>query len=612
MKNFTRLTVLFLAGLLLIKTAKAQQESCPSWGPYVEGLNMGTAGNGEVMYSEIMADAACMQYNTYWSTLNFHLGPRGGYGGIQNKQGDIRNNIFSLWDLQDAQVPQCTTEYYVPGMNVEGFGGEGTGLHSDYDMNWTPGVWYATAIRRWSIGDGKTRIGFFMYNFSTQQWTHYITMVTPENNAFLEGNKVGGFLENWNSAASKATRCGYYRNFWIMNANNVWSKPTVYRASAGTGSWGTAAAFNNTAVKLTSCGTTPGPVTSQDFVLTQTGTKPATAIPADILTVNAGYLNNAATINWTIDASKSPQLSYTINIYNNSGMTGTPVATAQVTRPEKRSETIALATSLPAGTYYVALQVKDIFNQSSIVKSTSFNKSASGTTWYRIKNAYSNKYLGIENSSTANMAYIVQYSNNTSNNLQWQISAAGNASVLINRNSSKAIDLANSDQTSGVNPIQYSVHNGLNQQWNLVPVENNRYLIQSNMSNHFVLDNPGSSTTEGQRMIIYQLNGTAGTPNQQWILEPVTTTALTAAKNTASSNEEGTAEWLIIPNPATNTVQVKGLSGKNDWIMIRDESGNLSRRIRWSGSSVTIDVSGLRKGIYSMEYNGVTKQFSKL
>lgn len=612
MKNFTKLTVILLSSLLLVHAVTAQTESCPSWGPYVEGLNMGTAGNGEVMYSEIMADAACMQYNTYWSTLNFHLGPRGGYGGIQNKQGDIRNNIFSLWDLQDAQVPQCTAEYYVPGMNVEGFGGEGTGLHSDYVMNWTPGIWYATAIRRWSIGDGKTRIGFFMYNYSTQQWTHYITMVTPENNAFLEGNKVGGFLENWNSAASKATRCGYYRNYWIMNASNVWSKPTVYRASAGTGSWGAQAAFNNTAVKLTSCGTTPGPTTPQDLVLTQTGTKPATTIPAEVLTVNAGYLNNAVTINWSIDASKSPQLSYTINIYDNSSLTGTPVATAQVTRPEKRSETLTLAAALPAGTYYVALQVKDIFNQLSTVKSTSFTRSASGSTWYRIKNISSNKYLGIESSSTANLAYVVQYTNSSSNNLQWQISSTNNASVLVNRNSGKAIDLANSDQSSGVHPIQYAVHNGTNQQWNLVPVENNRYLIQSNMSNHYVLDNPGSSTTEGQRMIIYPVNGTSGTANQQWILEPVSGTTATVASQSATTTEKATGEWTIIPNPVTNALQVKGLSEKGGWILIRNESGNLVKKVQSSGSSVTIDVAGLWKGIYSIEYNGITRQFSKL
>ena len=89
------LTVLLLAGLLPYFSSNAQTASCPSWGPYVEGLNMGTAGNGELMYSEVLTDGACMQYDTYWSTLNFSLGPRGGYGGIQNKQGDIRNNIFS-------------------------------------------------------------------------------------------------------------------------------------------------------------------------------------------------------------------------------------------------------------------------------------------------------------------------------------------------------------------------------------------------------------------------------------------------------------------------------------------------------------------------------------
>jgi len=607
------LTVLLLAGLFPYYSSNAQTASCPSWGPYVEGLNMGTAGNGELMYSEVMTDAACMQYDTYWSTLNFSLGPRGGYGGIQNKQGDIRNNIFSIWDVQDTTVPQCTAEYAIPGMNVGGFGGEGTGLHSDYVMNWTPGVWYATVTRRWSVGDGKTRIAFFMYDYGTQKWTHYITIVTPENNAYLQGNKVGGFLENWNSAASKATRCGYYRNFWIMNAGNVWSKPSIYQASAGTGSWGAEAAFNNTAVKLISCGTTPGPTSSPQFTLNQTGTKPATVTTPEVLTLGAVYSNNSVTVNWTMDQSKSPQLSYTINVYDNSSLTGTPVATKTVIRPEKRSETVALSSTLPAGTYYVTIQVTDIFNQPAAVTSTSFTKT-SGSAWYKIKNVYSNKYLAIENSSTANLAYLVQYSSNTSNNLQWKINAVNNALVLVNRNSNKAIDLANSNQNSGVNPIQYTENDGLNQQWNLVPAGNNTWLIQSNMSNHYVLDDPAGSTAEGTKMIIYAANGSTGSANQQWVLEPVSTTARMETKTNATPEPLEETSLRLFPNPAGESLRVTGINTHQGAVMLtmRDEAGRTIRKIKTSNASVTISLKGLAKGIYSIEQHGIVKQFSKL
>ena len=613
MKRLIHLTILLSAGMLASYLSSAQQASCPAWGPYIEGQNMGVAGNSEVMYSEVMADNGCVQPTTYYSTLNFNLGPRGGYGGIQYSAADHRNNIFSLWDIQDTTVPQCYAEYAVPGMNISGFGGEGTGLHSDYLMNWTPGVWYATVIRRWSLGDGRTRIGFFMYDFGAGKWTHYITMVTPENNAYLQGNKVGGFLENWNSAASMATRCGYYRNFWIMNADNVWSKPTVYVASAGTGSWGAEAAFNNTAVKVTSCGTTPGPTGNPQFTLSQPGTKPAIAVTADVLGLGATYSNNSVIVSWTTDATKSPQLSYTISVYDNGNLTGTPVATRTVIRPEKRADTVALSSTLPSGTYYVAIQVNDIFNQQSVLRSASFTRTSGGTTWYKIRNVYSNKYLGIENSSTANLAYIVQYANSTSNNLQWKLNSVNNATVLINRNSSKAIDIANSDQTSGVNPIQYTENDYVNQQWNLVPAGSNTYLIQSNLSNHYVLDDPGSSTADGARMIIYAANGSTGSANQQWVLEPVSGGGL-AAGTTTAKEVEGTAKgFRLSPNPANETLQVTGLGSQHGAVLliIRDAAGRAVRKIRTGNASISISLAGLQKGTYSIEQNGVAKQFVK-
>lgn len=103
---------------------------------------------------------------------------------------------------------------------------------------------------------------------------------------------------------------------------------------------------------------------------------------------------------------------------------------------------------------------------------------------------------------------------------KWKLSTQNGATVLINNNSNKAIDISGGTQTSGANVIQYTVSNALNQQWNLVSAGTNKYVIQSNMSNHYVLDNPGSSSTNGQKISLYSMNGTTGTANQQWILEP--------------------------------------------------------------------------------------------
>lgn len=222
----------------------------------------------------------------------------------------------------------------------------------------------------------------------------------------------------------------------------------------------------------------------------------------------------------------------------------------------------------------------------------------------------SNKYLGIENSSTANLAYVVQYSKNTTDNLQWKLNTANNATVLVNRNSNKVIDIANSDQSSGVNPIQYMENDNVNQQWGLVSVGGNAYLIQSNLSNHYVLDDPDSSTAEGARMIIYAANGSTGSANQQWVLEPVSGGSPGARLATA----KGTEGFRLSPNPAGETLQVTGINNQHGaaLLIIRDATGRAIRKIRTGNASITISLKGLQKGTYSIEQNGVAKQFVKL
>ncbi|MNT73787.1 Extracellular exo-alpha-L-arabinofuranosidase precursor [compost metagenome] len=91
--------------------------------------------------------------------------------------------------------------------------------------------------------------------------------------------------------------------------------------------------------------------------------------------------------------------------------------------------------------------------------------------------------------------------------------------MIVNANSNKALDIAGGTQTLSGNIIQYTITSGANQQWIMLPVGTNKYVIQSNLSSHYVLDNPGSSTTSGTKIVQYSINGASGSANQQWILE---------------------------------------------------------------------------------------------
>src|SRR6185503_14073757 len=94
----------------------------------------------------------------------------------------------------------------------------------------------------------------------------------------------------------------------------------------------------------------------------------------------------------------------------------------------------------------------------------SFTVGSSYTYWYSFKNAGSGKYLAVKNSSTANLANIVQYAalNHAS---EWSLKTVGTAVVLVNRNSQKVVDLPGSAQNLGTDPIQYTENDNTNQQW---------------------------------------------------------------------------------------------------------------------------------------------------
>lgn len=595
-------SILFIAAISFFNSINAQ--TCPSWGPYIEGFDM--ANSGELWYSEVMADNACKQINTYYSTLIFSLGPRGGYAGIQHKQNEVYNNIFSMWDLKDTNVPQCTTEYTAPNTFVDGFGGEGTGLHTDNPMPWTPGIWYATVVRRWSTGDGKTRIGFFMFDYGTGKWKHYATIVTPENDAKFTGTKLGGFVENWNTAASKATRCGYFRNFWSMNAQGNWSKPSRYNVSAGTGSWGVETAFNNTAIKITSCGTTPAPAGSSVTFngITQDGTKPSTATPVTVTTVTPSYntSNNSVNINWVNSETTSPQLSYKVSLYTEASWANshTPVAVVTGIRPDQRSVQVPLPANSQPGKYYVSVVLEDIFNQTSnfgynnltisnIVTPPIINPNA----YYRIKCVGSNQYISPANYSTAANTKMVQYPFNSNLAQQWKLEKTGNNYIITNRASGLAIDVPASNITNGTTLVQYPKHGGSNQQWVLRPYTSNTLVIGTALSNMKAMDNPSNSQISGTNINIWNqdMNGTAGV-NHQWVLEQVTTSAISAKQeitSTAYPNPVKQGENLTISLPE---------NGNTYELTIINAEGLTLKSQQASAGKTIISTSGMRTGIY--------------
>lgn len=564
-------------------------------------------------------------YTSYFSVFNWS----GGYAGLQHtpdsSSGSAKILIASQWDPNTAGGVLARQAYLGAGTIYSRFGGEGDGAKTINPYNWTLNTWYNFVIRAWKL-NGELFIGTFVQNLSNNQWFHTSTLAIPTRTTFL-GAGSGAFLENWHGTDprfdGRFVRKAYFKDCWNRTDAGVWQKSSsryfscnandAYRNgiydlayNAGFDS-GEDAYFMEHGGNVTPSAAFNGGRTLNLPDQTNQASTPALTI-GEVSTVSASYNAGVVTVNWTNSSTKSPQFSSTVEIRNASN---TVVGSSTETLPQKRSAVIS--GTLSAGTYTARVTITDIFGGVSTAQTTTFTVGSGGISgnWYKIKNVHSGKYLGIENSSTANLAYIAQYTNSSSNNLQWKLVPQGTNYVLVNRNSSKAIDIANSDQTSGVQVIQYTVTNGLNQQWQLVSAGSGAYLIRTAMSSGNIIDNPGSSTADGTKMILYAANGATGTPNQRWLLEDQ---GVAATMQTLSYMKPGATEATALkvsPNPASSFVYVH-LPAKGKEIKVFNMSGVLAKVIKGDLSGkVQVDISGLDAGMYIVQFEGKQVRFIK-
>lgn len=564
-------------------------------------------------------------YTSYFSVFNWS----GGYAGLQHtpdsSPGSAKILIASQWDPNTAGGVLARQAYLGAGTIYSRFGGEGDGAKTINPYNWTLNTWYNFVIRAWKL-NGELFIGTFVQNLSNNQWFHTSTLAIPTRTTFL-GAGSGAFLENWHGSDprfdGRFVRKAYFKDCWNRTDAGVWQKSSsryfscnandAYRNgiydlayNAGFDS-GEDAYFMEHGGNVAPSAAFNGGRTLNLPDQTNQASTPALTI-GEVSTVSASYNAGVVTVNWTNSSTKSPQFSSTVEIRNASN---TVVGSSTETLPQKRSAVIS--GTLSAGTYTARVTITDIFGGVSTAQTTTFTVGSGGISgnWYKIKNVHSGKYLGIENSSTANLAYIAQYTNSSSNNLQWKLVPQGTNYVLVNRNSSKAIDIANSDQTSGVQIIQYTVTNGLNQQWQLVSAGSGAYLIRTAMSSGNIIDNPGSSTADGTKMILYAANGATGTPNQRWLLEDQ---GVAATMQTLSYIKPGVTEATALkvsPNPASSFVYVD-LPAKGKEIKVFNMSGVLAKVIKGDLSGkVQVDISGLDAGMYIVQFEGKQVRFIK-
>lgn len=360
-------------------------------------------GSGDIMINEIMVSATGP--TTYYETLGWNNGAEaGGYTGIQDTPTG-KNYIYSIWDPSNGQA--ITAVYYDPAGYVEPFGGEGTGLHFlDYGYPWALNQWYTLVTRAWDY-NSHTYFGLWVQDQTAGTWRHMLTFDYPM--ASIRFNTyANSFLENYGGQSTGTTRHMNLQHGWKRYSGTTWGyfnqvyydRPTT-QANSGVSS--------NAYFMETGSSTVPVGSDTGYLYTTPTGSAPSFATGA-LSSVSLVYSNTTKqlTANWTTNATKSPQFGYNVQVYNNAGYTGSPVASKADTAPHIRTATVNTS-SLADGVYYVKSTITDIFDQTSAAVGTSF-----GTA---VPNAVGLS-TGTATGAVSNMA--------SSNNSYYQVASASN------------------------------------------------------------------------------------------------------------------------------------------------------------------------------------------
>ena len=258
-----------------------------------------------------------------------------------------------------------------------GNGGEGTSAGMDgIPASITSNVWYRFVMRSWLPADGTLHqgyIGEWVRDGSNGNWYHFGTYQTPFTIKGISG--VDGFMENF-CDPSQAFRIDHRNCFAHAygTATGVWERANICSVTGNSGSDYLATAIESgTATEIEyfgpTCAADPLGVTRASQTFNANGaTVPVTmanqpATPSfDPIVVNnatASLSGSQLLVKWDSPATSSPQLSYQIEVFNNSSYTGSPAVTYIDRDTEARQKLLTLT---GVTTPYVRLTITDIFD----------------------------------------------------------------------------------------------------------------------------------------------------------------------------------------------------------------------------------------------------------
>lgn len=369
-----------LAGLILVGIVMAGsswlpatgQDSAPS-----SHLVFNDHFDGDILINQVRVPQAGVATYTYYEALGWR-GLGAGYAGIQ-AHPKANLFLFSIWDHKEHAAPIAAV-YRGPGTETVGFGGEGTGLKSwNFELGWTPDVWYTLVARSWPVGE-HTYFGFWSQAGDSGKWTHLVTMDVAAKATFQGGTDA--FLEDWSNTGAKP-RTTNLRGGWKRRTDGTWFPFDSGRYSVNAGDLKPGKRSYNFRTNWN--GGVDRDPTGEFYFMTSGGaaTVATTANPSKLsiprsetepnfekIKLRSARLTapdgKSLAIAWEVEETAAPQFAYQIELFDNPAASGKPLATTVANVPHARAAKLDIsALDLSTGRHFVRLQCVDILDRPS-------------------------------------------------------------------------------------------------------------------------------------------------------------------------------------------------------------------------------------------------------
>ena len=267
---------------------------------------------------------------------------------------------WSFWPLSGTDDPFATisAEHAGPSAKPSTSIKEGISFAMPAKFNFfRTQTWYRMVFRSWQPVDGTPHLGFASQWYRDSYsgiWYHHGTVRLPFSVTGI--GRAAGFVEAYGGGKGKVHRVDRRRCYY--RKGGAWKSGNEFWCNADT----SAGLIENDTAAFVELNTTNGYVANTHLMINQPATPTFFLDPVVVTNITASYSGTQLLVKWESPNTSSPQFTFQVDVYDNAGHTGAPVASFYDIVPQARQHLL----TFPSGvTPYPQLTIVDIFDQTN-------------------------------------------------------------------------------------------------------------------------------------------------------------------------------------------------------------------------------------------------------